>query len=128
MKKKNADQEVKQMGILRDGKIVSYILGNNEIPPPLPKDEKYYVFRMAISLVDKMRFNEKLSKKIINQPFPNFTMVAIDRDSAKKIMSETIDNVFNAYENNIDPKKWVYGKIDEEKAVEITMPKKVKRS
>jgi len=86
MKKKNADQEVKQMGILRDGKIVSYILGNNEIPPPLPKDEKYYVFRMAISLVDKMRFNEKLSKKIINQPFPNFTMVAIDRDSAKKIM------------------------------------------
>ena len=99
MKNKNSDQKVMQIGIIRDGKPVSYIIGNNDIPPVLPNDEKWYVFRITISLIDKMRFDRKLSKKIINQLCPKFTMVATDREAAKKIMAETIDNLFNAFEN-----------------------------
>jgi len=96
MKKK---VKVQEWGCTENNRIVSYVIANKNIPPELPNNQEWYVFRMSIAMVDKMKFDKKLPGKVINAIDPKLTFVATDRKAAKELLSEMIDNLFDAFED-----------------------------
>lgn len=76
----------------------AYIIGNRELPPVRVGKPDWYKFRISIALFGKDKFDMPLSEKEISKIWPFFTLVALDKESAKKRLCEVIDDVFDGFE------------------------------